>query len=63
MGKTQIENVKTCGPSPWPTLSNGMSYSCVQSISMGKTGKTSKRLKISRAWLENRKTRREINNT
>ena len=35
-GKACIKNPKTCGPSPWPTLSNSMSYSCVGSISIEK---------------------------
>ena len=35
-GKAQIKNVKTCGPSPWPTLTNSMSYFFVRSISIEK---------------------------
>ena len=34
--KALIKKVKTCGPSPWSTLANGMSYSWVQSISIKK---------------------------
>ena len=30
--KALIKKVKICGPSPWSTLANGMSYSCVQSV-------------------------------
>ena len=35
-GKTCIKNPKTCGPSKWPPLTNGMSYSCGQSVSIEK---------------------------
>ena len=37
LGEGTNQNVETCGPSPWPTLTNGMSYSCVQSISVRET--------------------------
>ena len=30
--KALIKKVNTCGPSPWSTLANGMSFSCVQSV-------------------------------
>ena len=35
-GKACIKNPKTCGPSKWPPLTNGMSYSCGQSVSFEK---------------------------
>ena len=35
-GKACIKNPKTCGPSKWPPLSNGMSYSWVRSVSIEK---------------------------
>ena len=34
--KALIKKVKICGP-PWPTLSNGTPYLCVQSIQRSKT--------------------------
>ena len=35
-GKECIKNLKTCGPSKWPPLTNGMSYSFGQSVSIEK---------------------------
>ena len=35
-GKTCIKNPKTCGPSKWPPLTNGMSCSCERSVSIEK---------------------------
>ena len=35
-GKACIKNPKTCGPSKWPSLTTGMSYSCGQSVSIEK---------------------------
>ena len=35
-GKACIKNPKTCGPSKWPPLTTGMSYSCGQSVSFEK---------------------------
>jgi len=32
-GKACTKNPKTCGPYKWPPLTNGMSYSCGQSVS------------------------------
>ena len=34
--KAQIKNLKTCGPSKLPTLSNGMPYSWVRNVSIEK---------------------------
>ena len=31
-----IKNLKTCGPSKWPPLTTGMSYSCGPSVSIEK---------------------------
>ena len=35
-GKVCIKNPKTCGPSKWPPLTTGMSYSCGPSVSIEK---------------------------
>ena len=35
-GKACIKNPKTCGPSKWPPLTTGMSYSCGPSVSIEK---------------------------
>ena len=36
--KAQIKKLKTCDSQQWPTLSNGMSYSCMWNFSFEKSG-------------------------